>query len=91
MKKFKEVLLDNRCLSPQTVYLPKGAEPVAVLMKDKGLVVITLCDASAEDTELRTFKICAIDENIYSDTVRYIGSFDSIIGTRYLLEYIRGE
>lgn len=91
MKTLKEITLDSAVLTPQTVYLAKGAEVLDLAVEDKILKLTILKDIDAENNQLRTFKICTKDENIYFDAVKYIGSFETMLGKRYLLEIKRGD
>lgn len=91
MKIFKEFMLDATVLSPQTLYIPANSEVVDVYSSDRGVCVLALSDPNEENFQLRTFKICAKDENIYIDTVKYIGSFEGRAGKRFLLEIVRGD
>lgn len=93
MKIIKEFLLDSKVLTPQSIYLPAGTDIVDVQSNEKGLMLLAISrpDEYAVDLpELRTFKICIIDEKIYAGTVKYIGSFDSLSGKRYVVELIKG-
>lgn len=91
MKVFKEYFLDKKYNTPQTLYIPQGAEIVNIQDTNKGLVLLAIVDPISSITELRKFKICANDENIYVDTVKYIGSFDSLIGIKHVIEIDGGE
>ena len=91
MRMFKSYLIDKKCLTPQTLYLPTFADIVAVRDTHKGLMLLAIITPTATMTELRTFKVCADDENIYADAVKYIGSFDTDIGIRNVVEIVRGE
>jgi hypothetical protein len=88
MKNFKEYLLDKKCTLPQSIYLPKKAEAVSVYDTEKGLKLLALVSSIELETDLRTFKICTVDENIYMDNIRYIGSFTSITGLKHVIEVI---
>lgn len=89
MKTFKEYLLDSASLTKQTVYLPTGAEVLRVSDTDSGLMLLVLADSTINMSELRTFKICLKDENLDVGAVRYVGSFDSSIGTKYVIEILK--
>ena len=88
---FKEYVIDKKSIAVQTTYLPENANIVNVKSSDKGLSLIALVDPIALTTELRTFKICTDDENIYFDTVKYLGSFESDLGMRHVIELNRGD
>ena len=88
---FKNYLLDKKCFTPQTLYLPTCTDIVAIRDTDNGLMLLATITPSTTTTELRTFKICANDESIYADAIKYVGSFDTSIGTRHVVEIIRGE
>lgn len=91
MKKIKEYILDKRCLTPQTFYMPKSAEVFTVQDSEEGLKLMVF--VSVEDTFpiLRTFKICTKNENIYADHIKYIDKYMSSIGMRYVIEIIRDK
>lgn len=91
MKTIRELLLDASVISPQTLYVPIDAEIVAVHMTPAGLKLIIITNPIENNSQLKTFKICATDENIYHDTVKYIGSFEATTGKRFVIELIRGE
>lgn len=88
MKIFKEYLLEKKCFTNQTLYLPTNSEAVMVNDTKKGLLLQVITDTNIYTTELRTFKVCMNDENIYADAVKYIGSFDSAAGIRHIVEII---
>ena len=92
MKTFKEYLLDDKLFTNQTVHLPTDAEVVNVFKTDKGLVLLAIVKPpgySIEPPVIRTFKICANDEIFTAPAVSYIGSFDSLLGTRHVIEIIK--
>jgi hypothetical protein len=94
MKVFKEYLLDEQILTPQTICLPYAADVVNIIDTAKGpvlLAIVTPEEFTMGLPELRTFKICVNDENIYANTVKYIGSFVSSIGIKHIIEINRGE
>lgn len=91
MKTFKEFLLDKSRITSQTVYLPYGASVVNIKDTDMGLMLLVICDSISDITELRTFKICSNDENFSAEAVEYIGSFDSYLGTKHVVELKKGE
>ena len=88
MKVIKEYLLDKTNTAPQTLYLPVGAEPVAVQDTSRGLIIQAISDFIEQSTALRTFKICAVDENIYADKIRYIDNFESAFGRCHVIEFV---
>jgi hypothetical protein len=87
MKVFKEYYLDKKSFAHQTLYLPQDADILSVYDKPKGLTLLTISSVFP-NTKLRTFKICATGENIYEDTVRYIGSINSDIGMKHVIEIL---
>ena len=89
MKMFKEYLIDKKCSAPQNVYMVQGAEVVNVQDTDKGLMLIALRNSTNSLTELHTFKICSNNENIHTDTVKYIGSYQSLLGIQHVIEIIK--
>ena len=89
MQVFKEYPLDEKQLANQTVYLPANSDIVSVVKSTKGVVLVAVTKHAAYNApppELRTFKICASDEIFYVDTVKYIGSFESSLGLRHVIE-----
>lgn len=89
MRAFKEYLLKENELTDQTVYMPPEAEVVNVVKSTKGIALIAITKHTGYNNaspEIRTFKICTTDEIFYVDTVKYIGSFESSIGTRHVIE-----
>lgn len=92
MKLFREYFLDSAAVTQQTLYLPKDANIVKVNFTDKGLALLAIVtpeECNTELPELRTFKICVNEENLYIDTVKYIGSFESNLGIKHLIEIIK--
>ena len=78
MKTIKEYRIKKDIITPQTVYITKGASVVKLL--DLGyneLALFVLCDPLQNDSDLRTFKICSTHETLYTDAVCYIGTFDN--------------
>ena len=89
MRVFKEYLLDEKNLADQTVYLPAESEVVNVLNTSRGLVLLAVVKHTGyEDAspEIRKFKICTSGEIFYTPTVKYIGSFESSLGIRHVIE-----
>ena len=91
MKKISRYLLDSKCLTFQTVYLPKSAEIVSISNSDTGLFLIVLSDSVYTETELHTFKICLLDENICAENISYIGNFKEYSTTMYVIEILNKE
>lgn len=89
MKKIKEYILDKRCLTPQTFYMPKSAEAFTVQDSEDGLRLVVFVSVKDSSPVLRTFKICTKNENIYVDNIKYIDKFMSSSGIRYVIEIIR--
>lgn len=92
MKLFREYFLDSAAMTKQTLYLPKDANVIKVSPTNKGLALLAIVtpeEYSNELPELRTFKICVNEENLYTDTVKYIGSFESNLGIKHLIEIIK--
>lgn len=92
MKTFNEYLLDDKSITEQLVYLPNEAEVVNVSMTSRGLTVLAIVKPNGYDTELpkaRTFKICSNGEIFYAGAVKYIGSFESLTGTKHVIEIIK--
>ena len=92
MKLFREYFLDTTTHMEQTLYLPKDADIVKVNFTNKGLALLAIVTpegCATEFPELRTFKICVNEENLYTDTIKYIGSFESNIGIKHLIEIIK--
>jgi hypothetical protein len=91
VKTIREYYIDKKCLTPTTIYLPRDAEVVNISELKDQLVLFVLLDLNNQfTTNLRTFKICRSGENIYSDAVKYIGSINTDIGIRHVVEIIRG-
>ena len=88
MKTIKEYLLDKKCVTPQTVYLPKGAEIVAINDSNTEFNLVAIINPMEATTELHTFKVCLPGENLYVDTVKYIGSFKGSFGLEYIVELL---
>lgn len=94
MKVIKEYLLDSKVLSPQTLYLPANAQVINVQDTEKGLMLLAIVtpeELVVDLPELRTFKICTNDEKIYADTVKYVGSYQGLVGMRHIIEIIKGD
>lgn len=88
MKTIKEYLLNKECFAAQMVYLPIGADVVALQDAGESLKLIVTINSATTLTELRTFKICTSNEILYADTIKYIGSFVSLIGTIHVVEIL---
>lgn len=92
MKTFKEFLLDDKSATEQSIYLPASAKVVSVSMTDTGLTLLALVKHTGCDMEIpknRIFKICKTDEIFYANTVKYVGSFQSTLGTKHVIEIIK--
>ena len=50
------------------------------------LVIATLKEPINKALKVRTFKVCLNDENLYTNTVKYLGSFESLTGIRHVIE-----
>jgi hypothetical protein len=87
VKSIKEYLLDCTAVEPQIIYIPCGAEVVGINNTDCGLMLIVIVDTLETGSELRTFKVCSKNETIYKETLKYIGVFESNIGTKYVVEF----
>ena len=92
MKAFKEFLLEDTC-NEQNIYLPAGAEIVDISSTDIGVALIAITASSGYGTsgipEMRTFKICEKDEIFTGNIVKYLGSYKSLLGTKYVIEVKR--
>jgi hypothetical protein len=89
MRVFKEYLLDEKILSIQTLYLPSSAEVVNILKTTAGLkllVIVKHASYEQEPLELHKYQICVNDEIFYTNTVKYIGSFESDVGVKHVIE-----
>ena len=73
MKVIKEYKLQKDTLTPQTLYITKGAEFVGVTDNGFDYVIFALCDYTEVNTELRTFQLFNTHSNIYENTIKYIG------------------
>ena len=91
MKILKEILLDSTVITPQTVYTPKNSEVVDVYLSGTNIKILVLTDPNETDFQLKTFKICTKDENIYFDAVKYIGTFETDLGKWFLIEIERSN
>ena len=77
MKIIKEYRIKKDIITPQTLYINKGADIVSLV--DLGyneLAIFTLCDPLSADTDLRTFKVCQTYATIYDNNIKYIGNFE---------------
>jgi hypothetical protein len=72
LKVVKEYKLKKDLITPQSLYITKGAKIVSVT-EDYDFVLFALCDYTEVNTELRTFQIYFTHANIYNDNIRYIG------------------
>jgi hypothetical protein len=87
MRAFKDYLLDEHSVMPQTIHMSQEADVVKVARTNKGLVLIALTKATElEAPSLRTFKICNTDEIFYANVVKYIDSFEGTLGLRHVIE-----
>lgn len=73
MKAVKEYKLQKDILTPQTLYITKGAELVGVTDNDFDYVIFALCDYAEPNTELRTFQVFNSHSNIYENHIKYVG------------------
>jgi hypothetical protein len=92
MRTFKEYLLEEKVITPQSIHLPAQAEIVNVIKTDKGLMLLAIIKPPGYDTalpEIRTFKICSNDEIFTAPAVSYIGSFESLLGIRHVIEILK--
>ena len=92
MKTFKEFLLDDKISANQNIYLPAGADVVNALKTNKGLMLLAIVKSAGYDTdipEIRTFKICSNDEIFTAPAVSYIGSFESSLGIKHVIEILK--
>lgn len=88
MREFREFLIEDT-MAEQTVYMPCESEIVGVNKTDRGIFLLAIVPAPGYDKtvpEIRTFKICLLSENFSYPIVKYIGSFNSIIGNKYVIE-----
>ena len=86
MRLFKEFLLDAESLADQQIYMPAEAKIVNIVKTAIGLKLLAIVKQAALNTESRKFKICLNDEIFYAKTVKYIGSFESDVGTKHVIE-----
>lgn len=89
MKVFNEFLLDADSSTEQTVYLPADSEVVNIIKTGEGIKLLVLAKYAGYDSqppEIHKFKICASDEIFYLNIVKYIGSFESSLGIRHVIE-----
>ena len=88
MKTIHEYLLDRFNASPQTIYLPKEAEVVGVCGTTDYIKLVVIITPNIFENTLRTFKICATLETIYTNNFKYIGSIQTEFGTQHVIEII---
>ena len=89
MKIFKEFILNEQSIAEQVIYLPSKSEVLSITKTTNGLALIVLTKYTGYDnepSETHKFKICATEEIFYSNTVKYIGSFESSLGIRHVIE-----
>jgi hypothetical protein len=89
MRLFKEFLLDAESLAEQQIYMPAEAEIINIVKTALGLKLLVIVKQAALDTKSRKFKICLSDEIFYAKTVEYIGSFESDVGIKHVIEIIK--
>ena len=85
MKTIREYRLRKELVGNQTCYITKDAEIVGV--EDLGydeVALFALCDAVEISTDLRTFRICHTYENIYDNSIRYVGH----VCTQHIIEIL---
>lgn len=89
MYTFKEYYIDSNSVGAQTVYLPNGAEVVNARTGVGCAILDVLIDPNETLTNLRTFRSCSVDENIYNGTVKYINYVTNDFGAvRFIVEII---
>lgn len=86
MNTIKEYLLDSKCVTRQTIYLPKNAKIVDVQETPNGLMLFAVVNPVETSNDLRIFKICTLNETLYEDSIEYIGNFVSITGLKHVIE-----
>lgn len=84
MKTLKEYRIKKDIITPQTVYVTRGAEVVNLIDLGFDLSLIVLCDSTSSVSDLRTFRVCSLYETIYDDNIKYIGSF----GSQHVIEIL---
>jgi hypothetical protein len=85
VKKIREYRIKKDIVGDQTCYITKGAEIVSVV--DLGydeVALFALCDAIEISTDLRTFRICNTYDNIYDNSIKYVGH----ICTQHIIEIL---
>ena len=76
MKYIGEFRMSKDIFTPQTFYIPKGAEVINVCDQDFDIALVVMYDYPAvQETDLRTFKICGSNEIVCEDNIKYVGSF----------------
>lgn len=90
MIKIKEFLLDRDSMNNQTVYMPVGAQLFTVTYSTAGLFVVAAVDIAETQCQLRTFKICDSDGWFVEHAIKYVGSFNTDSGMRYVVEIQEG-
>ena len=76
------VVKDN--IAPQTLYVTKNANIVAVVDDGPDFILVALCPAHEPDTDLRTFQVYSTYAIIYEDNIRYLGT----VGNQHLVEIL---
>ena len=84
MKTIKEYILNKDIVTPQTLYITKGAKVENLVDLDFDLALIVTCDLTEQETELRTFKVCSLYETIHERDIAYIGNF----GAKHIIELL---
>ncbi len=84
MKVLREYAIKKAAVGPQTLYITKGSEVVAVKYDEYSISLIVLCNAIERDTDLRTFRVVHSYETLFDDAIKYIGN----CGTQHVVEII---
>lgn len=88
MIQIKEFLLDKTITGVQTLYMPVGTQLFTVVDTQGGLFIIAAVDIAETSTQLRSFKICDNRGWFTEQSVKYVGSFETDVGTQHVVELI---
>jgi hypothetical protein len=86
IKVFSDFILDLSTM-PQTLFLPEGAQVVAVREASDKIYLTALFDATESYGKIRSFKVCTKDDSILANDIIYIGTCETeLLGRIYLVE-----
>lgn len=88
MQKINEYFIKDGVVSAQTVYMTTGAQVVHASEENGVVTLFALAEATEFTTELRSFEIHGTGELFSAETVKYVASYSSAIGTRHVFEIL---